>query len=290
VYEGLTQYYGFVLAARSGMWSQTQTRDALALTAATYQHRVGRQWRSVADTTNDPILSARRPAPWRSWLRNEDYYSEGLLVWLDVDTLIRERTNGRRSLDDFARSFFGINDGSWAPVTYTLEDVVAGLTAVLEHDWAAFFDERVYDSGTAPPLDGLARGGYRLVFKEERSEFQREAEAYGRTADFSYSLGLSFGENGNVTGVQWDGPAFDQSVTVGTQVVAVNGVAHSNETLRRAITAAKTGQAPIELLLKNGDQYRTVEIAYRGGLRYPHLERDAASGDRLAAILGPRSR
>ena len=290
VYEGLTQYYGFVLAARSGLWSQTQTRDALALTAATYQHRVGRQWRSVADTTNDPILSARRPAPWRSWLRNEDYYSEGLLVWLDADTLIRERTNGRRSLDDFARSFFGINDGSWAPVTYTLEDVVAALSSVLEHDWAAFFDERVYDSGTAPPLDGLTRGGYRLVFKEERSEFQREAEAYGRSADFSYSLGLSFGENGNVTGVQWDGPAFDQGVTVGTQVVAVNGVAHSNETLRRAITAAKTGQAPVELLLKNGDQFRTIEIAYRGGLRYPHLERDAASSDRLAAILGPRSR
>ena len=108
VYEGLTQYYGFVLAARSGLWSPEQTRDALALTAATYQHRVGREWRSVVDTTNDPILSARRAAPWRSWLRNEDYYSEGLLVWLDVDTLIRERTNGRRSLDDFARAFFGV--------------------------------------------------------------------------------------------------------------------------------------------------------------------------------------
>jgi predicted metalloprotease with PDZ domain len=114
VYEGLTQYYGFVLAARSGLWSQDDTRAALALTAATYQHRVGREWRSVADTTNDPVLSARRPAPWRSWLRNEDYYSEGLFVWLDADTLIRERTDGRRSLDDFARAFFGIDDGSWA--------------------------------------------------------------------------------------------------------------------------------------------------------------------------------
>ncbi len=290
VYEGLTQYYGFVLAARSGLWSQEQTRAALAMTAATYQHRIGREWRSVADTTSDPILSARRPAPWRSWLRNEDYYSEGLLVWLDADTLIRERTNGRRSLDDFARAFFGIHDGSWTPMTYTFEDLTAALNGVLEHDWAGFLRARVYETGTEPPLDGVSRGGYRLVFKEERSGFQREAEAYARTADFGYSLGLGFGENGNVTAVQWDGPAFDQGMTVGTQVVAVNGVAFSNESLRRAVTAAKTGSNPLELLLRNGDRYRTVTIEYRGGLRFPHLERDTAAADRLSAILAPRSR
>jgi predicted metalloprotease with PDZ domain len=289
VYEGLTQYYGFVLAARSGLWSQEDTRAALAMTAATYQHRVGREWRSVADTTNDPILSARRPAPWRSWLRNEDYYSEGLLVWLDVDTLIRERTNGARSLDDFARAFFGINDGSWAPVTYTLDDVVAALHGVLANDWEAFFRKRIYEAGAEAPLDGLARGGYRLVFKDERSEFQREAEAYQRNADFSYSLGLLLGENGNVTGVQWDGPAFNQGVTVGTQVVAVNGVSHGNDLLRRAVTAAKTDGTPIELLLRSGDQYRTIALDYRDGLRYPHLERNAATTDHLTEILSPRA-
>jgi predicted metalloprotease with PDZ domain len=290
VYEGLTQYYGFVLAARSGLWSQEQTLAALAMTAATYQHRVGREWRSVADTTNDPVLSARRAAPWRSWLRNEDYYSEGLLVWLDADTLIRERTNGRRSLDDFARAFFGVQDGSWTPLTYTFDDVVAALNGVLEHDWAGFLRARVYATGTEPPLDGLTRGGYRLVFKEERSGFQREAEAYARNADFGYSLGLGFGENGNVTAVQWDGPAFNQGITVGTQVVAVNGVSFSNESLRRAVTAAKAEPAPLELLLRNGDQYRTVMIEYRGGLRFPHLERDTAAAVRLSAILAPRSR
>ncbi|HEY3517416.1 MAG TPA: peptidase M61 [Gammaproteobacteria bacterium] len=289
VYEGLTQYYGFVLAARSGLWSQQDARAALAMTAATYQHRIGREWRSVADTTTDPILSARRPAPWRTWLRNEDYYSEGLLVWLDADTLIRERTDGRRSLDDFARAFFGIGDGSWTPVTYTLDDVVAALNDVLANDWAAFFRERINEAGAEPPLDGLTRGGYRLAFKEERSEFQREAEAYGRNADFSYSLGLLFGENGNVTGVQWDGPAFNQGVTVGTQVVAVNGVSYSNESLRRVVTTAKSERAPIELLLRNGDQYRTIALDYHDGLRYPHLERDDAASDRLTEILSPRS-
>ena len=290
VYEGLTQYYGFVLAARSGLWTQEQTRAALAMTAATYRHRVGREWRSVADTTHDPILSARRPAPWRSWLRNEDYYSEGLLVWLDADTLIRERTDGRRSLDDFARAFFGLEDGSWEPVTYTFEDVVAALTEVLEHDWTQFFRERIYEAGAEPPLDGVTRGGYRLVFREERSDFQREAEAYGGNADFSYSLGLAFGDNGNVTAVQWDSPAFDRGITVGTQVVAVDGVSFGNEALRRAVTAAKDGAVPIELLLKTGDQYRTVALDYRGGLRYPHLERDASRTDRLTAILTPRTR
>jgi predicted metalloprotease with PDZ domain len=290
VYEGLTQYYGFVLAARSGLWTQDDTRAALANTAATYQHRVGREWRSVADTTNDPILSARRPAPWRSWLRNEDYYSEGLLVWLDADTLIRERTDGAKSLDDFARAFFGVHDGSWTPVTYTRDDVVAALNGVLENDWAGFFQQRIDDPGAEPPLDGVTRGGYRLVFKDERSAFQREVEAYQRNADFSYSLGLSFGENGNVTGVQWDGPAFDQGVTVGTQVVAVNGVSYSNESLRRAVTAAKTEETPIELLLRNGDQYRTIALDYRDGLRYPHLERDTAATDHLTEILAPRAR
>ena len=288
-YEGLTQYYGYVLAARSGLWSREQTLQALALTAATYQNRVGREWRSVADTTNDPILSARRPAPWRSWQRNEDYYSEGLLVWLDADTLIRERSRGRRSLDDFARAFFGVQDGSWVPVTYTFDDVVAALNAVEPFDWAAFLHERI-DAAPESPLGGVARGGYRLVFKDARSAFQRDAEAHNRNADLLYSIGLSFVESGNVAQVQWDGPAFNQGITVGTQVVAVNGVTYGAEGLRRAITSARSGTAPIELLLKVGDQYRTVTIDYRGGLRYPHLERDTAAADLLGRILAPRPR
>src|SRR5690606_36938326 len=199
-------------------------------------------------------------------------------------------TNGRRSLDDFARAFFGGGDGSWKPVTYTLDDLVAALREVVDHDWAAFFRERIYEAGVEPPLDGIARGGYRLVYKEQRSDFHRDAESYNRNADFSYSIGLAFGDNGNVTAVQWDGPAFNQGITVGTQVVAVNGVSFGNEALRRAITAAKTDGAPLELLLRNGDRYRTVTIDYRGGLRYPHLERDTSEPDRLGAILAPRTR
>jgi predicted metalloprotease with PDZ domain len=290
VYEGLTQYYGHVLATRSGLWSREQALEALALTAATYQARIGREWRSVEDTTFDPILSARRPAPWRSWLRNEDYYSEGLLVWLDADTLIREQSRGRRSLDDFARAFFGRDDGSWTPVTYTFDDIVTALNDVQPYAWAAYFRARVYEVGTEPPLDGVTRGGHRLVFKEERSTFQRLSEAYNHNADFMYSLGIAFGDNGNVTQVQWDGPAFNEGVTVGTQVVAVDGVTYSADTLRRSITTAKSSGAPIELLLKNGDQYRTVALEYRDGLRYPHLERERATADLLGDIFAPRLR
>jgi predicted metalloprotease with PDZ domain len=291
VYEGMTQYWGQVLSARSGMRTKQQALDFLAMTAATYQYRVGRAWRPVGDTTLDPVLSARRPAPWRSWQRNEDYYSEGLLIWLDADTLIREQTRGRSSLDDVARAFFGIDNGSWKPVTYTFDDVVAALNRVLPYDWAAFLRARIEAAGTEPPLDGITRGGYRLAFAEERTPYQRDSEQYNKNADFTYSIGLSFGENGNVTQVQWDGPAFNQGVTVGTQVVAVNGLSFGAEALRRAITAAKDAAAPpIDLLLKNGDQYRTVTIDYRDGLRYPRLERVASSRDHLGELLAPRTR
>jgi len=290
VYEGMTQYWGQVLAARAELRTKEQALDLWALTVAAFQYRVGREWRALSDTTLDPILSARRPAPWRSWQRNEDYYSEGQLIWLDADTLIRERTRGRSSLDDVARAFFGVNDGSWTPVTYTFDDLVAALNAVLPHDWATFLRERVDVAGGPPPLDGVARGGYRLVFTAERSAYQRDSESYNKNADFTYSIGLAFGESGNVSQVQWDGPAFNQGITVGTQVVAVNGVAFSADELRRAIAAAANDPAPIELLLKTGDQYRTVTIAYSGGLRYPHLERVADVPDRLGEILAPRDR
>ncbi|GAM97584.1 PDZ domain family protein [alpha proteobacterium U9-1i] len=290
-YEGADQFWGHVLTARSGLWTRQQALDALAVTAASFQYRVGRQWRSVEDTGHDPILSARRPAPWRSWQRNEDYYSEGLLIWLDADTLIRERTGNRRSLDDFARAFYGVNDGQWRePLTFTFDDVVAGLNAVLPYDWATFLRDRVQRQGTEPPLDGITRGGYRLVFSEERNAWQRDDEGYSKYSDFMYSIGLNFGEGGNVSQVQWDSPAFNQGVTVGTQVVAVNDVAFSAEALRRAISAAKDNPAPISLLLKNGDQYRTVSIDYHDGLRYPRLERIPGTPDRIGAIFAPRSR
>jgi predicted metalloprotease with PDZ domain len=288
VYEGQTQYWGQVLAARSGLWSRQDALDALAMTAALYGQRPGRSWRSVEDTTNDPVINARRPVPWLSWQRSEDYYSEGQLVWLDADTLIRERSGGKRSLDDFARAFFGINDGSWAPLTYRFEDVVEALNKVQPYDWAGFLRARLIDVAPQPPLDGLARGGWRLVFSDKPSEFWKDNEARRRNADFSYSLGLSIGRDGAIDGVIWDGPAFKAGLTTGGKLLAVNGVAYDQDELKRAIGDAKTGAQPILLLVQTGERFKTVPIDYHGGLRYPRLERIEGTPDRLSAILAAR--
>ncbi len=289
VYEGQTQYWGQVLAARSGLWSRQDALDSLAYTAANFDTRIGRAWRAVQDTTNDPIVSQRRPQPWRSWQRSEDYYSEGLLIWLDADTLIRERTNNRRTLDDFARAFFGVGDGSWAPQTYNFEDVVAALNAVTPYDWAGFLRTRVENAGGQAPLDGVTRAGWRLTYTSERTNYFRQYEANNEVADFMFSIGAAFDKANIVTQVQWDGPAFNEGLTVGAQAMAVNGQAFSADALRRAITAAKDSPAPIELLIKNGEQYRTLAIDYHGGLRYPRFERIAGTPDRLRAILSPRA-
>jgi predicted metalloprotease with PDZ domain len=289
VYEGQDQYWGYVLGARSGLVTRQDTLDAIANTAAAYEYRVGRQWRALEDTTNDPVISARKPKGWLSWQRNEDYYSEGQLIWLDADTLIREQTRGKKSLDDFARAFFGVDDGSWIPLTYQFDDVVAALNAVTPYDWASFLKTRLEGHGPAP-LDGLARGGYRLVWKDSPNAFAKAGESLYKRTDLTYSIGMSLNAAGNLTGVQWEGPAFKAGLAVGVQVVAVNGLTYGAERLKAAISAARDGAAPIELIIKNGEQYRTVRLAWTGGLRYPHLERIEGTPDRLGDILAARKK
>ncbi len=289
VYEGQTEYWGYVLAGRSGLHTRQQTMDAIAEIAASYDHDPGRAWRAMQDTTNDPPMASRRPLPWRSWQRSEDYYSEGQLIWLDADTLIREQTKGAKSLDDFARAFLGIADGTVAPLTYTFADVVRTLNGVLPYDWAAFLRGRLDGHGPGAPLDGLRRGGYRLVYTETPSEFSKGLETDGRITGLSYSLGLSVDKDGMLTEVRWEGPAFKAGLIAGTQLVAVSAVAYDAELLKAAIAAAaKPGAGAIELLVKNGDRYRTVAVDYHGGLRYPHLERLPDVPDLLDAIMTAR--
>ncbi len=287
VYEGQTEYWGEVLAARSGLWTRQQGLDALALDAASMEHRLGRQWRPLEDTTDDPITAMRRPIPWRSWQRSEDYYVEGELVWLDADTLIRARTGGRKSLDDFARSFFGIDNASFVTVTYTFDDIVKALNTVLPYDWAAFLNARL--NAIAPaPLDGLGRGGYRLVYKDTPSDYFKSNEKSRKSTDLSYSLGLVLDSKGMVADVLWDSPAFNAGVTVGSELVAVDGTAYDGERLKSAVRNAKTSAVPVQLLIKRGDRYRTLAVSYHGGLRYPRLERIPGTPALLDAILAPR--
>jgi predicted metalloprotease with PDZ domain len=290
VYEGQTEYWGQVLAARSGLIDDTQAHDEWAAQAAAAEHRAGRQWRPLQDTTNEATLADEGARDWRSWQRREDYYAEGALIWLDVDMLIRQQSRGQRSLDDFAKRFFSVDDGRVDPLTYRFDDVVETLNQVQPFDWAGFLRRRL-DSVDAPsPLEGLARSGWRLVYRETESADARNATRHGeKTSDFSYSLGLSIAEkDAHVSDVAWHGPAFEAGLAGGVKLLAVNMQDYKPERLAQAITANKDGQHPIELLVKDGDRYRVVRIDYRGGLRYPALERIPGQPDLLAALLKPR--
>ncbi|MCX8498910.1 MAG: peptidase M61, partial [Caulobacteraceae bacterium] len=288
VYEGQTQYWGNVLAARSGLQTKQQGLDSLALTAAVYDNRVGRAWRAMGDTTNDPIMVARRPISWRSWQRSEDYYSEGQLIWLDADTLIRELSGGKRSLDDFAKAFFGVDNGSYVPKTYRFEDVVSTLNGVQPYDWTAFLKTRLEGHGPGAPLDGLTRGGYRLVYTPVPTEFFKANEARRKSVDLTYSIGVVLDKDGTLADVAWDGPAFKAGLIQGTQIIAVAGVAYDADLLKAAITAATDPAKPVELLVKAGDRYRTIKLTYQGGLRYPRLEPIAGAPARLDDIYAAR--
>ncbi len=273
VYEGQTQFWGNVLAARSGLRSQADTRDKIANVAANYSSQAGRAWRPLADTVNEEILSNRHPEPYPSWQRGEDYYDEGQLIWLDADSLIRARSGGKRSLDDFARRFFGGHDRDWGEITYRFADVVAALNAVEPYDWAAFLHARVDNAGAPPPLDGITRGGYRLVFTEEPGALWSGREKGEEILDLRFSIGLVVGKNGLVKDVRWGGPAQLAGITAGSTLVAIDGDKYDDDDLRRIITATKGGTAPIPLLIQQNDHFRTVNVAWNGGLRYPHLER-----------------
>ncbi|MES2295824.1 MAG: peptidase M61 [Pseudomonadota bacterium] len=288
VYEGQTQYWGEVLSARSGLKATASVRDTIAAVAARYDSVSGRAWRTVQDTVNDPIINARRPQGWTSWQRNEDYYMEGLLIWLDVDTKLREMSNEQHSLDDFARAFYGIDDGSIAPAHYSFEDVVQYLNTLQAYDWASFLRTRLDGHGPGAPLDGLARAGWKLVFKDEATPYLKGVEEQRKSTDLSYSLGFSVNKDGGVEALQWDGVGFKAGLSGATTIVAVNNRAYKPELLKAAVKASKDGKAPIELLVKKGATYRTVALDYHGGLRYPRLERIAGTRDRLESILQAR--
>jgi predicted metalloprotease with PDZ domain len=200
-----------------------QMRDALAATAALYDTRAGRIWRSLQDTTNDPIVNGRGSLAWMTWQRAEDYYSEGELIWLDADTKIRELSGERRSLDDFARGFFGVQNGRHVPLTYTFADVVAALNAVQPYGWAAFLRARLDGHGPGAPLDGVTRAGWKLVYGEQETAFFRDSEEYRKASNFSYSLGFALAPDGRLTSVAWDSPAFKAGLTQGYTLLAVNG-------------------------------------------------------------------
>jgi predicted metalloprotease with PDZ domain len=292
VYEGQTQYWGFVLTARSGMWTSQQFHDALAMVAANYdRNREGFQWRTLEDTTNDPTAARRSGLPYRSWQMSEEYYSGGQMMWLEVDAKLRALTHDHKSLDDFAHAFFGVDNGSYVTKPYTFDDVVATLNGVAKYDWASFLHARV-DTLNPPLENGIAATGWKLVYTDQESAFEKQYNSRPQSPrhlfNFAWSIGLTMNDHGEVNDVRWDGPAFKAGVSTGATVVAVNGQNYSSDVLKSAITAAKNNSAPIQLLLKYQGGYRTVSVDYHGGLQYPHLVRVDGTPDYLDEIIAPR--
>ena len=286
VYEGLTQYLGEILAARTGFLTEEQYREYLAIVAAEMDAQKGRSWRPLRDTAvAAQILYEARP-DWASWRRGVDFYAESSLLWLEADTLIRRESGGRKSLDDFCRLFFGGVSGPPAVVPYTAEDVFAALNQVLPWDWKRFWTERLDSTAPHAPLGGIAAGGWRLGWTDTPSEMQRaREEAAGKITDVRYSVGFAVGEDGLIPDVVPDSPAARSGVGPGMRLLAVNGRRWSRDILREAIRASKS--RPIELIVENGEFLGTHRLEWTGGERYPRLERDAARPDLLARIVRP---
>lgn len=273
VYEGQTQLWGMVLAARSGAQSFEMVLGHMASNAGLYAEMSGREWRAVEDTTADPVVAARKPRPYPSLTRNEDYYNEGALVWLEADQIIRAGTRGQRGLDDFARRFFGPQGGERTLSTYERADVLAALNAVYPYDWDQFVKTRIETPGQRAPLAGLEMAGFRLVWKDRPNAYDSGRMEQSRSLNLNHSLGLTLDKDGLVSATRWGGPAFNAGVVNGARIVAVNGTAYDPERLKAAIIAANGANRPIELLIRRGERFLTVSIAYYGGLRWPWLER-----------------
>ena len=289
VYEGLTQYYGVILAARSGITPLTLFREYMASTAAYLNDRPGRTWRDLQDTAIAAQILYSLPSAGSSWRRGVDYYDESTFIWLEADTIIRKQSNGKKSLDDFCRKFHGGENTAPKVVSYTFDDVVAGMNEVVPSDWRTFFTERLKSHGPGAPLGGLENGGWKLVFNETPNQFEHINEVANQEVDLQFSLGLFVhgpgGEDSDhLLDVIPGSPAAKAGLSPGMRLVAVNGRKWTPEILRDAVKQAKNSKDPIELLAQNGDFFQTYPIDYHGGERNPHLEPINGKADVLAEI------
>jgi predicted metalloprotease with PDZ domain len=287
VYEGLTDYLGYVLAGRAGLWTPQTCRDHLALVAETMRNQRGRSWRSLEDVAIAAHSLGQAPGDWTSRRRSTfDYYWEGVLLWLEVDMLIREKTGGKRSLDDFCRRFFGGNGG---PIvnSYTFADLSATLAEVAPYDWKSFLTRRVAATAEKAPLEGIRLAGWRLSYGPEPTGWSKTWAGMRKQIDLSSSLGLSFKPDGGVGDVIPQTPADKAGIAPGMKLLAVNGRRWSEPRLLDALKAAPT-TGKVELLLENGDLFRTFTLDYRDGPRFPRLERLAPEGsEQLSRLLAP---
>ncbi len=293
VYEGLTVYLGDVLTARSGLWSADTWRDVLAYRAASMAHRPGRAWRPLSDTATAVNYGA--PNAWVNRRRENDFYPEGELLWLAVDAKIRDLSHEQRSIDDFAKNFFGVDDGSFVTHTYTFDDVVTALDKVQHYDWTTFLNTWV--NGTdeqVPLLSGIEASGWQLVYTDKPSGYESAlenvgmGELEGKGFNEMFSLGLFLHDDGKIVDVLWESPAFKAGLAPGMKLVAVNDRPFNPTVLREEVTRAQQSKQPLQLRVKNDGADELHSVHYDGGLKYPHLVRVPGKADYLQPILAPK--
>ena len=273
IYEGLTNYLGCVLAARSGLWSPTDYEEQLALKGAMLDYRAGRQWRPLVDTAVSAQILYEAPDAWQAWRRGVDFYEEGELIWLEADVWIRQQTHGKKSLDDFCKAFFGQPNTPPMLKTYTEDDVYAALNQIAPQDWKSFFHDRIYSITKHAPLNGIQNGGWQLVYKDFRTSYQtddEEAEDLEKV-DLTESIGIRLDENGGIVDVVPGMAAATAGIGPGMKLIAVNGRRYDKEMIRAALKATTKEGAKLELLVENADYFKTFQLNYDGGERYPHL-------------------
>jgi predicted metalloprotease with PDZ domain len=288
VYEGLTQYLGKVLAGRSGLWTPSEYRENLAMLAANLDNRPGRAWRPLQDTNDEAQLLYYGRSDWDSMRRGTDFYDEGDLIWLEADATIRRLSRGSKSLDDFVKRFHG--GASTGPMVkpYTFEDVVATLTELVPNDWKGFFESRLKSLSPRAPMGGIEESGWKLTYSDAPSSMQRSFETANGVSDLRYSLGMLVQKGGSVSDVIPGTPAARAGLAGGMQIVAVNGRKYSGDIMQDALKLGKSSSGPLELLIANGEFYKTYTVDYHGGPRYPVLQRDPSRADVLTAIITPK--
>jgi predicted metalloprotease with PDZ domain len=289
VYEGLTQYLGDVLAVRSGIWTAEQFRAYLAASAAEMDHRPGRTWRDLQDTATAAQILYDTSEQWDNWRRSVDYYAEGELIWLEVDTTIRKLSHDKHSLNDFCARFLGAG-GQTAPIVlpYSFEDIVQNLNAIQPYDWAGFLHERLVSTSPHAPLGGITEGGYRIEYTEQSNEYIRAHEARDHGVNAWYSIGLHVDDD-TVEDVLIDSPAYKAGIGPSMKIISVNGRRATDELLRAAIRESKDGSKPIELIVDNAGYVKVIDIDYHGGAKYPHLVPTGKGPLPLDSIIKPMS-
>jgi predicted metalloprotease with PDZ domain len=285
VYEGLTQYLSFVLTARSGLCRPENCRELWAYTAATLNQRSGREWRPLQDTADSaPFLYAALPE-WTNWRRTTDFYDEGALIWLEVDTKIRQLTHDQKSIDNFLQLFEGGPGGEPALKPYDFNNLVAALNQVAPYDWAKLLRTRLDAVGGGAPLEGLMNSGWLLVYNDRPNARQETMEEAHQEIDCTFTIGLIVADDGMITDFVPGRPAYEAGLAPGMRILAVNGRPWSLDALRDAIRTSATASGPIRITAQNDDDVRTYSVLYQGGLRYPHLRRIPDRPDLLGRIL-----